>query len=119
MARNNTVIFTGNMGDEITLIEGENPFAVFSIATTDSYLDENNQWQQKKTIWHKVLAFNPQVVARLKSLKKGSRIEVTGSLDYKPFPTVLEDGRTVDKYEAAIFAGKVEQKPLVKKSQAE
>lgn len=107
------------MGDEITLIEtSEKSFAAFSIATTDSYKDENGQWHQKQPIWHKVLAFSPQTIAFLKNLKMGTRLEIVGSLSYRPFETLTQDGVVVKKQEATIIVHNVEQKPLVKKTKA-
>ena len=47
MAINNTTLLTGNMGSEARIIETEeNRFAAFSLATTDSYKDENDQWHE-------------------------------------------------------------------------
>jgi len=116
MTYNNTAIITGNMGGEAEILEKDGKeFAAFSIATTDSYLDDNEEWQQKETVWHKVLVFNPHVIASVKNLKKGTRIEVTGSIAYRNFPCILEGSTTVQKKEAAIIAGKVALKPLVKK----
>ena len=116
MAKNNTAILTGNMGSEAKIIEKEGkPFATFSLATTDSYKNENEEWVQKDSIWHDILVFNPKVIEQVKALKKGSRIEVTGSISYRPFKTTLEDGRTINKNEASIVAGKIELAPLVRK----
>lgn len=116
MAYNNTIILTGNMGAEAKIVEQDGKtFAAFSIATTDSYLDDNEQWVQKDTRWHNVLVFFPHVIQQIKSLKKGTRLELTGSLSYRSFSTILEDGREVTKNEASVIAHKVELKPLVKK----
>lgn len=115
---NNTVKLTGNIGIEAKVIEQENGtrFASLSIATTDSYKDADEQWQQKETVWHRVLAFNPQVIEILKGLKTGTRVELDGSLSYRPFNTVLDDGRSIQKQEVTIVAHKLTLKPLVKKS---
>lgn len=117
MAYNNTVTLTGNMGSEAKIIEQDDTtFAVFSLATADSYLDENEQWVQKDTIWHNVLVFSPLVIEQVKSLKQGTRLELIGFLSYRPFKTILDDGRTVIKKEASVIAQKVEMKPLPKKN---
>ncbi len=118
MAYNNSVILTGNLGTEARIIEQDGTtFVAVSMATADSYKDEAEQWVQKETIWHNILAFSPHVVQQLKAIKQGTRIQVHGSLSYKEFPFVLEDGRTVNKKEVSIIAHKVELKPLVKKQQ--
>lgn len=116
MSINNTVTLIGNMGSEARIIETEeNRFAAFSIATTDSYKTEAGEWQEKDTIWHNVLVFNPKVIEIVKNLKTGTRIEVTGALSYRPFEVVSGDNEVITKKEASIIAGKIEQAPLVKK----
>ncbi len=116
MAYNNTVTLIGNMGSEARIIESdEQHFAGVSVATTDSYQDKEGNWQDKETIWHNVLAFNPKVIEKLKALKKGSRIKVTGSLSYRPFEVVDGEGQVIPKKEASVIAGKVELAPLAKK----
>lgn len=86
MAINNTVTLIGNMGSEADIIETENTtFAAVSIATTDSYKDDKGEWHELATIWHNVLTFNPKLIEVLKNLKKGTRLEITGSLSYRPY----------------------------------
>ena len=117
MALNNTVTLTGNLGSEARIIANEeNTFAAVSLATTDSYKDEQGEWHDKQTVWHNILAFNPRVIEELKALKKGTRIHITGSLSYRPFEVVNGDGELITKKEASIIAGKVELAPLPKKS---
>lgn len=117
MAINNTVTLTGNLGSEAKIIETDNrTFVAVSIATTDSYKDKDEVWQNKETIWHNILAFNPKVIEMLKSLKKGTRLTLTGSINYRPFEVVNGDGEVITKKEASIIAAKVELAPLPKKS---
>jgi single-strand DNA-binding protein len=117
MAFNNTVKLIGNSGSEVKIIEKEGkPFAAFSLATTDSYKDkETEEWKDKETVWHDVIAFSPTVIEQLKSFKKGTRLEIVGALSYRDFETVI-DGKTIKKKEASIIANKIEQAPLVKKA---
>lgn len=117
MAINNTVKLIGNIGSEVKILESDGKsFAAFSIATTDSYKDkETEEWKDKATIWHDVVAFNPKVIEQLKSFKKGTRLEVLGSLSYREFK-VLDEGKEITKREANVIANKVEQAPLVKKT---
>lgn len=116
MAYNNTILLTGNTGSEVRMVEtGGKPFASFSLATKDSYQDREGEWQDKETVWHNVIAFNPALIETLKSFKKGVRLKITGELLYRPFEVQLLDGKTVTKNEASILARKVEQAPLVKK----
>ena len=126
MAINNTVELTGNMSKKgVRIIDtSENNFAVFSLATTDSYQNKDtNEWIDKDTIWHDLIAFNPTVIQLLKGLNSKARIKVTATLDYRPLPVEIEteeNGKTVSKVinkkEASLIVRKVEQVPLVKNS---
>ena len=65
MALNNTVTLTGNLGSEARIIANEeNTFAAVSLATTDSYKDEQGEWHDKQTVWHNILAFSPRVIEK-------------------------------------------------------
>ena len=117
MAINNTIKLVGNTGTEIKIIENDGkPFAACSLATTDSYKDkETEEWKDKETIWHDVIVFNPKLMEQLKAFKKGTRLEVTGSLSYREFK-VQDEGKIIAKKEARIIANQVDQAPLVKKN---
>ena len=117
MAINNTVELIGNIGAEARFYEREeNNFAACSLATTDSYKDKDGNWQEKETVWHNVLAFNPSLISILKGLNTKARIKVTGTLSYRPFETVDGNGEVIIKREATIIARKIEQAPLAKKN---
>ena len=117
MTTNNQVILTGNLGSEARILgEGDKLFAAFSIATQDSYKDKQDEWKQKETIWHNVLTFNPELVELVKAFKKGTRLQVTGSLSYREFTYKPPKGKTIKKREASVIAHAIEAKPLVKKS---
>lgn len=105
------------MGSEARVKEEKGKtMAAFSLATTDSYKDENQEWQNKETVWHNILAFNPRIVKIIEGMKKGARITVEGTLAYRPFSTVTDEGKEVTKNEASIIIEKVEPAPLWKKS---
>ena len=118
MAINNKVTLIGNMGSEARIIETEdnNTFAAFSLATTDSYKDQNEEWQDKETQWHNILVFSSRMIELVKRLKKGTRLEITGSLSYRPFEVVSGDGEVFTKKEVSIIANSVEMAPLAKKN---
>ncbi|MEL7121661.1 MAG: single-stranded DNA-binding protein [Bacteroidota bacterium] len=120
MAINNTAILTGNLGSEAKIIENrDKTFASLSIATTDSYQNDQQEWVNRDTIWHDVLIFNPKLIKQIKAFKKGTRLKVTGSISYRTFEVSLDGGRTVKKKEASIIAKVIEQAPLVKKADSE
>lgn len=117
MAYNSTVILIGNTGDEAKILKTNDgkSFARLSIATTDSYKDQDGNWQNKDTIWHQVLIFKPALVLEAQSFKKGVRLKITGSLSYRDFEVMGDDGETYTKKEATIIAGAIEKAPLEKK----
>lgn len=116
MAYNNQVKLTGNLGAEARIIETEgSTFASFSIATTDSYKDKDDNWQEKETVWHNLVSFNPTTIEMLKGIKKGTRLEISGALSYRPFEVQDGEGKIITKKEASVIAYKIEQAPLVKK----
>ncbi len=116
MAFNNTVTLIGNLGSEARILEKDGRrFAAFSIATVDSFQDSSGDWQSKPTVWHDLVSFSPQVIQQVKSLKKGTRIQVTGSLSYRAFPSATDSGGSIQKKEATVIARKLELKTLVKK----
>ena len=122
MAINNTVTLIGNIGGEAEVIETENStFATLSFATTDSYKDEDSgEWIDLDTVWHKVITFNPKLISTLKSVKKGTRLEITGSLSYRPQKVSTPDENGVLKEfnlpVASVIARKIELAPLAKRA---
>ena len=93
-------------------------FAAFSLATTDSYKDKEGNWQDRETVWHDVIAFGPKLIEKAKTLDTKTRIQVTGSLSYRFFEAVGEEGKTVKKKAASVIARKIEGAPLVAKEPA-
>ena len=114
MSKNNQVKLIGNLGSDVRITVKEAfIMASFSLATTDSYKDENDKWQQKKPVWHNVLVFHEKVIEVAKTLKKGTRITVEGTISYKPFEVNLPSGNGT-KREASIIAGSIIETPLFK-----
>lgn len=126
MAINNTIELIGNMNKNgVRIINTEeSTFATLSLATTDSYKDEESgEWKSKDTIWHDLIAFSPSVIEILKGLNSKARVKIIGTLSYRTFPVEIEleeDGKSVtkviNKKEASIIVKRVEQAPLPKKS---
>lgn len=79
-------------------------FAAFSLATRDRYLDKDENWQNKETVWHRCLAFNQSLIEMTEKLKKEMRVKTTGSLSYCSFDVLLHNQKTIQKQEASIIA---------------
>jgi len=114
MSKNNNVTLIGNLGTDPTFVENDDKlFAAFSLATADSFLDEgSNTWQTRSPVWHNVLVFKPDLVERLHEFNKGARVEVRGSLSYRPFEVARENKPPVKKMEASIIAHVIQPRPL-------
>ena len=105
MANNAKIELNGNLGNDAKIIEKEGKtFVALRIATTNSYPKKEGDktiWEDSKvTLWHDILIFNPYALSIAKELKKGNRVEVTGTLSYRSFKD--ENGYT--KQEASIIA---------------
>lgn len=86
MPSNNRVELTGFLGKDAKLIEKNGKkFVALNVATTDSYKDDSDQWQDKESVWHDALVFRPAAVQFAEKLKKGDKVELIGSLSYKLF----------------------------------
>lgn len=120
MSKNNEVKLTGNFVKEARIIEKDaKEFAAFSLATTDSYKDDEG-WHDKEPVFHNnVIAFNKIAMGVAKSLKAGSRVEINGSISYRRKEHEGKNRTKIITNEATIIAETIEQKPLWKKSKAE
>lgn len=104
------------MGSEARIIETEEKtFAAFSLATTDSYLDKDGHWQDRQTVWHDIMVFNPNLIEVVKNFKTGTRLKIVGALSYRPFELKIARNKKITKKEASIIARQIELAPLVKK----
>lgn len=77
----NKVILVGRLGrdPEIRYTSGGQAVANFSLATDESYKDRNGE-RQKRTEWHKIVAWRKQAEFAQQYLKKGSLIYLEGKI---------------------------------------
>jgi single-strand DNA-binding protein len=77
----NRVVLYGNLGADPELRVTQNGGAVLKlrVATTESYLDRNNE-RQERTEWHHVSLWGKRAEALAKILKKGERVLVEGRI---------------------------------------
>lgn len=114
MAYNASVKLIGNTGAKAKVIERKKLFATFSLATTDSYKDKDENWQKKETQWHDVIVFNPKLIEIVRNYEKGTRLEVTGSLTNKFVEVFDEGGKSLKIRTTRIVAGTIKEAPLPK-----
>ena len=73
----NTITVSGNVGRDPELKYSASGTAVVKFSVADTTGKDDN----KKTVWHDVVVFKEQAENVAASIKKGSRVIVTGRLD--------------------------------------
>jgi single-strand DNA-binding protein len=95
----NRVQLIGNLGQdpEIKTLESGKKVVHFTLATNDSY--KNNEGQKvEETTWHNIVAWNGLADRAARYLKKGREIAIDGRLVYRSY----EDKKGVTKYVTEI-----------------
>lgn len=101
----NTVKLIGNVGNEVNVLDFENgKKASFSLATTESYTNKNNE-EVKTTAWHNVVAWGKVAEVCANLVSKGKLVSVEGKLNYRNY--VNKENKTV--YVTEIVAFKVSE----------
>ncbi len=97
----NKAILIGNLGADPELKYMPNGDAVvnFRIATTESYKDKEGS-QQKKTEWHRIVAFRRLAEICGEYLKKGKQVYIEGKIQTRNW----EDNNGVKRYSTEIIA---------------
>src|SRR5271168_2764410 len=77
----NKVILVGRLGrdPETRFTTGGQAVASFSVATDETYKDRNGE-RQKRTEWHKIVAWGKKAEFAQQYLKKGNLIYIEGSI---------------------------------------
>ena len=101
MASLNKVMLIGNLGKdpEVRAMPSGVKVANFSIATTESYTDKNNQ-KVDKTEWHNIVMWRGLAEVAEKYLKKGNQVFIEGKLTTRSW----DDQNGVKKYMTEIVA---------------
>jgi single-strand DNA-binding protein len=96
----NSVQLIGNLGkDPEVKTFGDKKKASFSIATTDSYKNQNGEKVQD-TQWHNVVLWGGLATIAEKYLKKGNQVAIEGKLVHR----VYENGAGEKKFITEITA---------------
>jgi single-strand DNA-binding protein len=101
----NAVKLIGNVGADVNILSFEkNKKALFSVATTESYKNKDNQ-EVKNTAWHRVVAWGKLADECETLIAKGKLVQVEGKITYRSYTNTKEE--TVNITE--IHAFKVEE----------
>lgn len=101
----NKVILIGNLGQdpELRYMPSGDPVASFSLATTEQFRDKDGN-QQKKTEWHKIVAFKRLAEICGEYLKKGGQVYIEGRIQTRNW----EDKEGVKRYATEIVANSMQ-----------
>ncbi len=101
MARSlNRATLLGNLGrdPELRTTPGGKSVCTISVATTDSFKNKNDEWQES-TDWHSVVLWEGLAETAHKFLKKGSKVYIEGKIKTRSYE---RDG--VTKYVTEVRA---------------
>jgi len=96
----NQVTLIGHAGRDIEVrtLENGTKVAAFSLATTESYKDKNDQWQNL-TEWHNIVVWRPSDTVC--KIAKGDKVFIQGKITNRKYPD--KDG--VERQRTEIVAG--------------
>lgn len=82
----NKVTLIGHLGrdPETRTLESGAKVSTFTLATSESYKDKNDQWQSL-TEWHNIVAWRYQAEKAERELKKGSLAYVEGKITHRKY----------------------------------
>jgi single-strand DNA-binding protein len=105
MAGVNKVILVGRLGadPELKSVGNSQSVARLSVATSETWVDKNNQ-KQERTEWHRVVVWGRQAENCGKHLTKGRQVYVEGRLQTRSW----EDQQGQKKYATEIVATTVQ-----------
>lgn len=103
MASLNKVLLIGNLGrdPELRYMANGEAVANFSIATTESWKDNQTGQKQEKTEWHNIVMYRKLAEIAGQYLKKGSSVYLEGRLQTRKW----QDKQTnADRYTTEVIA---------------
>lgn len=101
----NKVILVGNLGNdpEVRYMPNGNAVANLSLATSESWKDQQGQLQEK-TEWHRLTMYRKLAEIAGEYLKKGSQIYIEGKLQTRKWT----DNNGQDKYTTEIIVDQMQ-----------
>ncbi len=93
--------FAGNNA-ECKEIKDDMKIGYFSLATSENYRSKNGEWASN-TSWHRIVLWNENATKASEEVKKGTRVSLTGKLNYRTYETDSGEKRTVAEVIASSF----------------
>lgn len=95
----NKIILKGRIGHDPELIEGKSgkAFVVTSLATQESYKDEEGNYQDYPAEWHDLVFFNGLADIARNKIKKGSSVFLTGKVSTQTYQDREDNTRKVKR----------------------
>lgn len=100
----NRTTLIGNLGKdpELKRLESGKAIAKFSVATSKSYQDKNNEWQNVTT-WHNIVVWGDRAEKAERKLKKGSRVYLEGEISNRTYEDRDGNKRTITEIVATYI----------------
>lgn len=97
----NKVMIIGRLGadPEVKTLNGGNTVAKLSVATSETWVDQQGQ-KQERTEWHRVVAWKKLAELAGKYLQKGRQVYIEGKIQTRSY----EDQQGQKKYTTEIVA---------------
>nr|AAB57886.1 single stranded DNA-binding protein [Shewanella sp. F1A] len=102
----NKVILVGNLGKdpEVRYMPNGNAVANFTVATSESWKDQQGQ-QQERTEWHNIVMYRRLAEVAGEYLKKGSKVYIEGKLQTSKWQ---DQATGQDRYKTEINANEMQ-----------
>ena len=100
----NKVTLVGHLGrdPEVRTLENGTKVGSFSLATTESYKDKNDTWQNL-TEWHNIVVWRGLAERAERDLKKGSLAYVEGKITHRKYQDKEGQERTTTEIVASTL----------------
>lgn len=107
----NKIILVGNLGKdpEIRHTQTGSKIASFSVATSESWQDKTTNERRDNTQWHRIVVFNENLADIVeKYVKKGNKVYVEGSLQYRKYTDTNGVERNISEIVLSRFRGEMQ-----------
>lgn len=105
----NRVTLIGRAGKDVEIKQSKTngkSFAVFTLATSESWMDKASGHFKSDTQWHSITIFNEKIVEKaMRIVRKGALLLVEGKLKYRKYTDAKGNEATASGIEIETFGG--------------